>query len=203
MNKIFSNGVYIYPTDTVWGIGASIFSEEGTRLVRKIKGNSQDKPLSVLFSSFAGLNEFIEIPNELAKYDFMKVFSMEATVGFPKEWFKKDIPTWVTSNSNIVAVRVLEFSFLSDIISKEGGAITTTSLNKASENPITDFSLAKRFYLSEKESLEDVNFVEGEECRPSGRSSSMIFFDVNHKIKIIREGKFIDELQKLLRISPT
>ncbi len=40
MSKIFSNDVYIYPTDTVWGIGASIFSEEGTRLVRKIKGNT-------------------------------------------------------------------------------------------------------------------------------------------------------------------
>ena len=68
-------GVILYPTDTVYGLGANIFNKEAVERINKIKQRESDKPLStrkniVVISDEAhrsqyGLTERIRINNVL------------------------------------------------------------------------------------------------------------------------------------------
>ncbi|WP_269432355.1 L-threonylcarbamoyladenylate synthase [Methanobrevibacter arboriphilus] len=46
-----SGGVVLYPTDTVYGLGANVFNEKAVEKVYNIKNRDYFKPLSVCVSS--------------------------------------------------------------------------------------------------------------------------------------------------------
>ena len=46
------NGVLIYPTDTVWGIGGCILSKKNYDEINIIKKINTNKPVSILFSLY-------------------------------------------------------------------------------------------------------------------------------------------------------
>ena len=47
-----SGGVVVYPTETVYGLGADALSEKAVRRVFELKGRAFKKPISVAVSSF-------------------------------------------------------------------------------------------------------------------------------------------------------
>ena len=50
INVLANGGVVLYPTDTVYGLGANIFDNKAVRKVFDIKERSLLKPLSILVS---------------------------------------------------------------------------------------------------------------------------------------------------------
>lgn len=50
INVLADGGVILYPTDTVYGLGANIFDNSAVRRVFEIKKRSFLKPLSILVS---------------------------------------------------------------------------------------------------------------------------------------------------------
>jgi L-threonylcarbamoyladenylate synthase len=50
VNVLADGGVILYPTDTVYGLGANIFDNSAVRRVFEIKNRSFLKPLSILVS---------------------------------------------------------------------------------------------------------------------------------------------------------
>lgn len=50
INVLADGGVVLYPTDTVYGLGANIFDKKAVRRVFEIKNRSYLKPLSILVS---------------------------------------------------------------------------------------------------------------------------------------------------------
>ena len=50
INVMADGGVILYPTDTVYGLGANIFDKNAVRKVFDIKQRSYLKPLSILVS---------------------------------------------------------------------------------------------------------------------------------------------------------
>ncbi|RBQ23390.1 Threonylcarbamoyl-AMP synthase [Candidatus Methanobinarius endosymbioticus] len=65
-------GVILYPTDTVYGLGANIFNEKAVEKVYNIKNRDYIKPLSVCVSSVEEVHLIAVIPaeyeNSLSKY---------------------------------------------------------------------------------------------------------------------------------------
>ena len=51
IDVLADGGVVIYPTDTVYGLGANIFNNKAVRKVFKIKQRNLLKPLSILVSN--------------------------------------------------------------------------------------------------------------------------------------------------------
>ena len=49
-------GVVLYPTDTVYGLGANIFNNDAVRRVFEIKKRSFLKPLSILVSDIEAID---------------------------------------------------------------------------------------------------------------------------------------------------
>ena len=64
IDVLADGGVVIYPTDTVYGLGANIFDNKAVRNVFKIKQRNLLKPLSILVSN----TDAIEVVAKISVY---------------------------------------------------------------------------------------------------------------------------------------
>jgi L-threonylcarbamoyladenylate synthase len=184
--------VYIYPTDTVWGIGSSIYSEKGYLDIAEIKRTSTDKPLSVLFNSREQILSFFKLPIFMDEKWFKSLFSLEATMQIPLEWKQKDIPKWIYQKSEFLNIRCLKGPIIGAIIEELNGPITTTSLNISGTPPIKDRLEAINFH---QKYAPNTIFKDSKE-ELSGHSSTIISFNKDGMGKIVRSGRFADEIKK-------
>ena len=187
------NKIFIYPTDTVWGIGASIDDKESTLQIHKIKGSQASKPLSVLFSSYEQLCRYIDL-SSLDQKKMKEIFKLESTLLFPKESFDQVIPSWIITGSDLVGIRCLEHPFYKKLTDLAGSPITTTSLNQTGMKTITDSDEAFDFY---KKHCRSYNFEDDPEIIPSGASSTLCYIKADG-VKIFRRGRQVDRILQLL-----
>jgi len=59
-----SGGVVLYPTDTIYGLGANIFNEKAVEKVYNIKNRDYFKPISACVSSIEEISLIAEIPTD-------------------------------------------------------------------------------------------------------------------------------------------
>ena len=124
-------GVIIYPTDTVYGLGANIFDNKAVRRVFKIKQRNLLKPLSILVSD----TDAIELVSEISIY---QKDMLDKYLPGPYTFILKKspiVPRVVTAGLSHVGVRVPN----NEIACKLANLfpITTTSANLSDENVLT------------------------------------------------------------------
>lgn len=56
------NMLFVYPTDTVWGLGASIASPTAINKINQIKKITIKRPFSILFPTIAMIKDYFELP---------------------------------------------------------------------------------------------------------------------------------------------
>ena len=96
------DGVILYPTDTLYGLGANIFSDEGVRRIYEIKQRPTKKPLSVSVSNFEGLSLIGNITSRNEK--IIKNYLPGPYTFILKK--KSIVPPIVTSYTSKVGVRI-------------------------------------------------------------------------------------------------
>lgn len=191
---------YIYPTDTVWGIGGSIYSYQSYRDIAKIKKTTEDKPLSILFSSKEQLADFFYIKERIGHEWLTAFFHLETSLLLPVSWLKVEIPFWIYQGSAFVSVRCLENELIQTLVDEVGAPITSTSLNVSGQEPLFDFEEAKRFH---KEHCPELHFYEGEGMNLSGSPSTIMSLDESGKFALVRPGRYVQEVMKLCGLSST
>ena len=68
----YSNGkVFIYPTDTIYGIGGNPFIKEVVELINNIKSRNTQKQYIYLIDSVETLMNFVEVKSE-QQIDFLR-----------------------------------------------------------------------------------------------------------------------------------
>jgi len=148
--RILAGEVFIYPTDTVYGIGCDCTNLKAVRRVKEIKGRDFKKPLSLAFPDT--LISKASIFDDFVFLDPEKKEIMEEFLPGPYTFIlgKKDkIPDEVTGGLPTVGVRIPEVDFLLDIIRRTGVPIVTTSANLSGEPPTNDFRRIDRKLLDE------------------------------------------------------
>lgn len=190
--------IYIYPTDTVWGIGGSIHREGMALMVNKIKGHDEIKPLSILFLNLDMLSDYFQL--ELLDRDWLlRLFELEATLGLPISWIKKEIPNEAYAGSHFVCVRVLKSEAISKMFTVSGGPVYTTSFNLKGQAPFS--KLEEVLLLKDKIAPEAVLFETSEKL--SGHSSTIVVFKDLGNFNILRSGTRVDEIEKHLKLLTT
>ncbi len=167
-------GIVIYPTETLYGLGASIKNRKAVEKIYRIKGREKTKALSI-----ACLKEDIEkyaCVDGLAKFLIANFLPGPVTLVLKK---KKTVPKWITKSS-YVGIRVPENKTAQEIIKKLGCPITSTSANISGKK---EPASAKKINKKIKDEA-DLVIDEGE-TKYKGPSTVL---QINGGIKILRHG---------------
>ena len=131
IDVLAKGGVVLYPTDTVYGLGANIFDSKAVRRVFEIKQRSLLKPLSILVSDTRAIDL-------VAKVSIAQKQIINSHLPGPYTFIldrKKIVPRAVTSGSKYVGVRVPDNQIACKLASLF--PITTTSANLSDEDVLS------------------------------------------------------------------
>lgn len=68
VKEILDGKIFIYPTDTVYGLGCNALDEEAVSKIKEIKKRDKNKPLSVIAPSVEWIKENLIVDVDLSKY---------------------------------------------------------------------------------------------------------------------------------------
>lgn len=124
-------GVIAFPTDTVYGIGASLEHPEALRRIYDLKGRSPDKPLPILIARVSMLDQLSPDVDERLVALAEQFWPGALTIVLPAA---DHLPTEVKAADNTIGVRLPNHSIPLTIAERAGGAIATTSANISGED---------------------------------------------------------------------
>lgn len=123
-------GVIAFPTDTYYGLGVNPFNIKGVRRVFDIKSRQANKPLLVLVSSEAQLDQLVKSRSREANLLIKKFWPAPLTLIFnavPK------LPHILTAGTGTVGIRLPGNKWTRQLIEAVGCPLTATSANKNNE----------------------------------------------------------------------
>lgn len=174
-----NNALIVYPTDTVYGVGGSMYSIEAIEKIYAAKEREFTSPLIALVSDKNKVAEIAHMGKNEEKIEkLMKEFWPGAlTIILDK---RDNVPSRMVSGGASVGVRMPNHPVALDIIEACGGILPTTSANISGEaSPKNHTEVSENF----KSRVEIV--VEGGDC-PVGIESTII--DMRGEPKILRAG---------------
>ncbi|MGB9718978.1 MAG: L-threonylcarbamoyladenylate synthase [Candidatus Anstonellales archaeon] len=122
---LLSDGVVIYPTDTLYGIGGNALKKNVVERIRKMKKRETEKPLSVALGSLSMILHFFEVSEEQTAYLTRYLPGPYTFLLKPK----KPMPV----SEGLVGVRVPQHFFLTKLIREVGFPVVSTSANISGE----------------------------------------------------------------------
>ena len=167
-------GVVLYPTDTVYGLGANIFNNKAVRRVFEIKNRSLLKPLSILVRDVAAINLVAKV--SLSQNEVMNTYLPGPYTFILNK--RKIVPRVITSGSTYVGVRVPDNELACRLASIF--PITTTSANLSDDEVLSNPKEILEQLDCELDLVIDVGDLD------SGKPSSIIDLS-GLKPKIIRD----------------
>ena len=174
-----NNALIVYPTDTVYGVGGSMYSIEAIEKIYAAKEREFTSPLIALVSDKNKVAEIAHMGKNEEKIEkLMKEFWPGAlTIILDK---RDNVPSRMVSGGASVGVRMPNHPVALDIIETCGGILPTTSANISGEpSPKNHTEVSESF----KSRVEIV--VEGGDC-PVGIESTIL--DMREEPKILRAG---------------
>lgn len=190
---IKSGGVVVFPTETVYGIGANAFDPDACRKIFKIKKRPFRNPLIVHICDLDMLHRVVAHVEERAKKLIEKFWPGPLTIVFEK---KRDIPGIVTANLKTVAVRFPSDKIAQRLIKAAGVPIAAPSANVSGYVSPTDKTHIIDDFKNER--LVDVVLFRGK--TKLGLESTIV--DVTQKKPVIlRLGSVtVEEIEKTLKV---
>ena len=123
---IKQGGVVVFPTETVYGIGANGLSANAVKRIYEVKQRPLNKPISLLVNGTDMINEIAQDITDLEKALIKEFFPGPLTIILKN---KDIVPNIVTANSNTVGVRMPSNEIALKLIEYAGVPIATPSAN--------------------------------------------------------------------------
>jgi len=127
-----SGGLVVYPTDTVYGLGADAENEAAVLKVYEIKGREREKPLTIAVSDFEMLEKYAVL-NEVSRELVRHFLPGKVTFILPKTERVLD-----SVNPRAIGVRIPDLDLTRHLIRSFGRAVTATSANRSGSPPKRD-----------------------------------------------------------------
>ncbi len=134
---IKNGGTVVFPTETVYGLGADAFNAGACKKIFEAKQRPADNPLIVHISNFDMLNDVAIIDDDLLN-KMKKVWPSPLTLLLKK---KNKVPDIVTSGLDTVCIRFPDNKIALKLI-EEAGSIAAPSANIATKPSIVDSKTA-------------------------------------------------------------
>jgi L-threonylcarbamoyladenylate synthase len=183
--ELFHSGkIFIYPTDTIYGIGGNPFDENVVTRITDIKGRNEKKQFIWLLSDFESVVNYTDISYE-THIDFLQnIWPAPVTVILNLNERAKNIIKQET-----IAVRIPKNDFCLKLLKEISRPLISTSVNKSGENPLNRIDQIVNNYLQEVDAI----FFNAE---TKEYKFSTIIDLTSKQPKLIREGsiKFVELL---------
>jgi tRNA threonylcarbamoyl adenosine modification protein (Sua5/YciO/YrdC/YwlC family) len=131
---IKKGGIVVYPTDTVYGLGADLYNKRAMERIHRIKKQSLNKPLSFILPDLKNISEYAHVTDEA--YKIMRkvcpgayTFVLNAT---------KQIPKLMLYNRKTVGIRIPDAPIALKLVEELGYPILSTSVPLEGESYHTD-----------------------------------------------------------------
>ena len=175
-----AGGVIVFPTDTLYGLGADALSDEAVEKIARIKGRDENKPIHAIVSDTRMMARYAEI-NPGGKKLAEKFFPGPLTIIFKK---RERLISGIAKHIATIGIRIPDNDFCIEMARAFDGPVTATSANRAGEVPQRSLN-AILAQLGDAAQEIDLVFDAGE--LPSSLPSTVI--DVSKgEMAILREG---------------
>lgn len=182
---MMKNRVIIYPTDTVYGIGASVYDKEGIKRIYDIKHRPLDKPLAVLCANIEQIDEIAYLTKDARKLIEAFMPGALTIILKSKDKIKESM------GFDTIGVRIPNYKLAIEILERNG-PMATTSVNESGAPSINNYDEIKEDY----DDLVDLIVP------PSGEKTSSLastVVDITGPVKLLRQGGIsLAEIQKII-----
>jgi len=177
--------IIIYPTETLYGMGALALNEESVKKIFKIKERSYGKPIPILVKDEEMLSRFVEVTEEASRL-IDKFLPGPLTLVLRQ---KKNLPDLVSAGTRKAAVRISNYPFVRRLFDFVSEPLTSTSANLSGEGNLFNFDEIYRTFKGEVALIVDSGSL------PQSRGSTVIDLTVKPP-RIVREGDISKDVLK-------
>lgn len=183
----FRGGTFVYPTDTIYGLGGDPFQVGAKKRIEAAKNREDDKKFVCLIDSLELLERYAAglSVKQLAFLNKVWPAPLTAVVSL-KEEYRADF------NSSTVAFRIPNESFCRELLKKIKTPLISTSVNKSGSVPIND---PYKIFQDFKNEIDGLFFYE----KSGQTNSSTIVKLLGDNIELIREGAV--SFERIIEIS--
>ena len=186
--KIFhSGGIFIYPTDTIYGFGCNPFNDKALQTLNSIKGRGEQKQYILLVDSVSTLLNYIDLDDDQIIAMLKNIWPNPISFILNLNYKTRNLLKY-----DAAAFRIPNNTFCLDLLSELKAPLVSTSVNFSNQQPLTDYlSINNKF----GDRVDAIFFMN--ENENTGESTLV---DLTKKPpKILREGKinFMELWQKL------
>ncbi|OGG53605.1 threonylcarbamoyl-AMP synthase [Candidatus Kaiserbacteria bacterium RIFCSPLOWO2_12_FULL_53_8] len=183
-----AGGVVLYPTDTLYGLGADALSDNAVERIYDIKGREDKKPIHAIVTNLAMAGEYADIGIEA--HALLEKFGGQITLIVRK----RGIETGIAKGISTFGFRIPDNEFCIALAKHFGKPITATSANKAGEKPERSVQrilaqLTPDSYTSvlQKTAIENIDLVIDAGELPESKPSTVVDLSGAEPV-ILREG---------------
>jgi L-threonylcarbamoyladenylate synthase len=151
-NSFINGKLVIFPTETVYGIGANALDKDAVNSIFKAKGRAQDNPLIVHISNYDMLKRIVKKPSKIEQLLIDNFMPGPFTLILKK---KKIIPDNVTCGLDTVGIRYPEDNITHSIIEYTNLPIAAPSANISSKPSGTNIEAIKEDFLNKVDIIID------------------------------------------------
>ncbi len=170
------DGVVVYPTDTVYGLGCDITSKRGVERIVRVKGRDPKKPMSFVCADLTHISRYARVSN--FAYRILKRF-LPGGYTFVLE-ASREVPKLLLTKQKTVGIRVPDHAVALALVRELDNPILSTSANRTGGEPLND-----------PKEIQDVLGREVDailECGVLPRVPSTVVSLVDDRVEVLRQG---------------
>ncbi len=171
-------GLIIYPTDTVYGIGCTLYNKIALEKVYALKKKTKFDPMSLIVKDIQQASSYVRISNFAYKI-LRRCLPGPYTFILPSS---REIPKIMLSRRKEVGIRIPDNEVCLALLEAHPYPLVNTSVNRHPDELLNDPDEIERIYKHGVDLMLDVGWI------PDAQESTVVSL-INDELHVIREGK--------------
>lgn len=184
--ELYQSGkIFIYPTDTIYGIGGNPFNKDVVKRISEIKGRDYKKQFIWLLSDLENLMNYVDVIHQNHIEFLRKIWPAPVTI-----ILNLNERTQRITNYHTIAARIPQSDFCLKLLREISRPLVSTSVNRSGEKPLNQIGEIIKTFSHQVDAI----FFNSEK---EEKNFSTIIDLTSEKPKLLREGsvKFVELLQ--------
>ena len=174
---VVAGGIVVYPTETLYGLGADAGDAAALHRLVTLKGREPGKPIAVLIGDTRMLAELVEDIPSSAEALMRRFWPGPLTIVLRA---RDTVSPLLTGGSGGIGVRISSHSVATALVHAVGRPLTAPSANPAGRQPPRRIDAARAYFGGRVDAYLDAGDLPGEPA------STVI--DVRQELRVVREG---------------